>query len=104
MSWRDRAACAGVDPQVFFGSGKPTAAKAICAVCPVRGECLADALDWERRLDRADLICGVRGGLGSTERLRLIRRERREARELCKEGSMLFWTIYEAIEDEEEAA
>jgi Transcription factor WhiB len=40
------AACHGADPELFFPEpGKPDhQAKAICAVCPVRAECLATAL------------------------------------------------------------
>ena len=49
--WWSRAACQSVDPDLFFpisASGRSleqvTAAKAICAACPVRRECLAFAL------------------------------------------------------------
>lgn len=48
MNWRDAAACRTVDPEVFFPFPGDTrgqdAAKAVCAVCPVRDECLAWAL------------------------------------------------------------
>ncbi len=48
--WRMNAACRGVDPELFFpaAEGGPArdaqvaAAKAVCARCPVRRECLAD--------------------------------------------------------------
>ncbi|MGH8984727.1 MAG: WhiB family transcriptional regulator [Acidimicrobiia bacterium] len=48
-TWHDRAACRDEDPALFFPprgvSGAALAeAKAVCARCPVRGECLADAL------------------------------------------------------------
>ena len=47
--WRDRAACVGADPDLFFppeegGKGQARKAKAICAGCPVRVECLDHAL------------------------------------------------------------
>jgi WhiB family redox-sensing transcriptional regulator len=49
--WRMLAACKSSDPELFFpvsATGKSleqvTAAKAVCAVCPVRQECLAFAL------------------------------------------------------------
>lgn len=61
--WRDHAACRGADPELFFpapppaGRGKAVReaiakaevaareAKAICACCPVRLECLRDAME-----------------------------------------------------------
>jgi WhiB family redox-sensing transcriptional regulator len=44
-------------------------AKAICAGCPVREECLEYAMRW-------DQLCGVWGGLSERER-RQLRRQRR---------------------------
>ncbi|MFZ0666692.1 MAG: WhiB family transcriptional regulator [Acidimicrobiales bacterium] len=45
-AWMDDAACRGMPVDVFFpGRGEPTArAKATCASCPVRSECLELAL------------------------------------------------------------
>jgi hypothetical protein len=68
--WQDKAACAGMDQSVFFpvrGENVPRA-KAICAGCPVRVECL----------EYAQANCeefGIWGGLSSTER-----KEQRRAR------------------------
>jgi WhiB family redox-sensing transcriptional regulator len=64
--WRDNAACDGLDVDIFFPEkGKPTdPAKAVCAVCPVKDDCLADAMIWGERH-------GVRGGLSGDERRRL---------------------------------
>jgi len=63
--WRDRAACAGTDPDLFFpepDEGEDAAAaKVICAGCPVRAECLAWAL-------AAPAQFGVFGGLDERER------------------------------------
>ena len=66
--WRSLAACQAVDPDLFFpvsASGKlleqVTAAKAICAACPVRRECLAFALGTAQ-------AHGVWGGLTEEER------------------------------------
>ncbi len=67
--WRDRAACAapGVDPELFFPDrgehGKAARAKRICAGCPVRGACLADALAVSGSEDY-----GIRGGTTREER------------------------------------
>ena len=60
--WRSMAACRSADPDLFFpvsSSGQSLAqeaeAKAICAGCPVRRECLAFAL-------RTHQAYGVWGG------------------------------------------
>ncbi len=62
--WRGSALCAQTDPEVFFPTkGQPTqAAKAVCAACPVRPQCLEDAL-------ADDVRFGVWGGLSTRERL-----------------------------------
>jgi len=46
LSWHDRAACLGSDPNVFFPERgeSTTAAKQVCATCSVRDECLEYAL------------------------------------------------------------
>ena len=47
--WAERADCATVDPELFHpderAGGQVKAAKAVCAGCPVREECLLDAID-----------------------------------------------------------
>ena len=75
VRWRDDAACRGLDVDVFFPATdeEAGAAKAVCATCPVREECLEFAL--ETRQDD-----GVWGGLTETERRRLRRRRRERAR------------------------
>lgn len=72
--WSDRAECAGVDPDLFFPErgASLAAARQVCAVCPVRRECLQYALD-------AGEMHGIWGGLSEKERRR-IRRTRNEAR------------------------
>jgi WhiB family redox-sensing transcriptional regulator len=73
-SWVRRGLCAGADPEIFFPPRRPgraDAAKAVCAACPVRRECLRYAL-------RAPEEHGVWGGLDEPERAE-IRRRRREA-------------------------
>jgi hypothetical protein len=61
--WRDEALCRQTDPEIFFPElgQNPTAAKRVCAVCPVRAVCLADAI--ERREPH-----GVCGGMTPNER------------------------------------
>ncbi len=74
LAWQDRAACSGVDPELFFpAKGESLApAKAICAGCPVRVECLEYALTHNERY-------GIWGGTSERERRRLRRRRREEA-------------------------
>lgn len=63
MSWHDQAACAGAT-DVFFSDRSIPQAKAICAGCPVREECLAENLGEK---------FGVFGGTTPRERARLRR-------------------------------
>lgn len=67
-TWRDRAACLGLDTDMFFPhpSEDPSAALAVCAACPVREECLTDALKVEPSSKRY----GIRGGLTAKARTR----------------------------------
>jgi WhiB family redox-sensing transcriptional regulator len=73
-TWRQRAACRGIDPDVFYPASDEEAdeAKAICAVCPVRQLCLEHALAFRERE-------GVWGGLNERERRRLVRQRRKTA-------------------------
>ena len=64
-SWRRDAACVGVDVAVFFSDRRAEhRALAICAECPVRAECLTEALAEER----GRYVYGVRGGLTERDR------------------------------------
>ena len=71
--WRDHAACRGEPTDLFFiGRGESGApAKAICARCPVRLECLIDVLE-------RPLKFGIFAGLTEFER-RPVRRIWRRA-------------------------
>ncbi len=73
-SWRHRAACRGVDPDVFYPPSDEDAepAKAICAQCPVRQACLEHALANRER-------DGIWGGATERERRRIIRQRRKSA-------------------------
>jgi len=68
MSWKHDAACVGVDPDLFFGATEAEA-KAVCAGCPVKVDCLIYAVE-------NDILHGVWGGRTPAERKddRLARR------------------------------
>ena len=66
--WTTHAACKGMDPDELFVRGAAqNRAKLICRGCPVRTECLADALD-------NGIEFGVWGGMTERERRALLRR------------------------------
>lgn len=66
--WPSLAACQNGDPDALFVQGaEQNVAKRICRSCPVRYECLADALD-----NRIEF--GVWGGMTERERRALLRR------------------------------
>ena len=73
-TWKARAACRGLDPELFFpGQGEsPAAAKAVCATCSVRTQCATAAT-----FDRAERH-GVWGGLTERDRRRLRQARRRQ--------------------------
>ncbi|GAA2988401.1 WhiB family transcriptional regulator [Actinokineospora diospyrosa] len=66
--WRVRATCRDEDPDGLFVRGaEQRKAKMVCIACPVRTECLAEALD-----NRIEF--GVWGGMTERERRALLRR------------------------------
>ncbi|MGY1498583.1 WhiB family transcriptional regulator [Streptomyces sp. QTS52] len=66
--WRAQAACLGDDTDSWFISKGPySTAQPICARCPVRAECLYEALQTEP----ANLRFGMWGGLSGRQRHRL---------------------------------
>lgn len=81
-SWRYAAACRGEDPALFFApsyfekrrekEAREALAKAVCARCPVRMECLDHALVTRE-------THGVWGGFNEMERRRLLRARTLEA-------------------------
>ncbi|HXY44652.1 MAG TPA: WhiB family transcriptional regulator [Acidimicrobiales bacterium] len=73
-TWRQRAACRGLDPDIFYPVSDEDAweAKAVCDACPVRQPCLEHALAGRERE-------GVWGGLTERERRRVLRQRRRTA-------------------------
>jgi len=74
MNWRDRAACVGVDPELFFPTGDSGPAlvqlvefKSYCRRCEVAEPCLRWAID-------SGQDTGVWGGTSEEERRTLRRR------------------------------
>lgn len=78
MSWQEQGACWGSHSPIFFvdvkgvpGQRTAAKAKAICAACPVRVECLdfaiTEGMHW-----------GIWGGLAPRER-RAVKMKRRTA-------------------------
>ena len=68
QDWTAASACKGADPDELFVTGAAqNRAKLVCLACPVRTECLSDALD-----NRVEF--GVWGGMTERERRALLRR------------------------------
>lgn len=74
QSWRQHAACRGLDPEIFYPVSDDDAevAKAVCEQCAVRQTCLEHALSIREK-------DGVWGGCTEKERRRIIRQRRRTA-------------------------
>jgi len=74
LSWRQSAACRGVDPDIFYPTSEEEAdeAKWVCAQCNVRQACLEHALAIRER-------DGVWGGATEKERRRILRQRRKSA-------------------------
>ena len=67
--WTPRAACREAKPDELFVRGaEQNKAKQLCGGCPVRTECLAEALDNQ-------IEWGVWGGMTERERRALLRRQ-----------------------------
>jgi hypothetical protein len=67
--WRARAACRGLDDEMFPDSNAADIAHAqqICAPCPVREQCLADAMATEGAASARNRY-GIRAGLTGSQR------------------------------------
>ena len=74
QQWRSKAACQGLDPEIFYPLDDEDGdeAKAVCDGCPVREACLEHALGYREKE-------GVWGGASERERRRIIRQRRRTA-------------------------
>lgn len=72
LVWQNRAACSGEDPDLFFpmrashkeDAERLAAAKSICAICPVREECLEYALAMNMQF-------GIWGGVSEKQRKKM---------------------------------
>lgn len=79
VDWRDRAACRGKDPDLFFPEAPPNTdagkrqvaeARAVCRACPVTAACLRFALDTRQS---NGIWAGTTEGERNTARLHLTR-------------------------------
>lgn len=64
--WREEAICAGKPIAFFYDQAYSAAAKALCVRCPVRVECLTEAVQNDEY--------GVWGGATETERRIILKR------------------------------
>ncbi|QDP95089.1 WhiB family transcriptional regulator [Microlunatus elymi] len=64
--WTLQANCRGMEDALFPEASEQKRARTVCAGCPVRSECLAEALD--NRIE-----WGVWGGMTERERRQLLR-------------------------------
>lgn len=64
--WTLKARCRGMQDQLFPDGADQKRARAVCGGCPVRSQCLAEALD--NRIE-----WGVWGGMTERERRQLLR-------------------------------
>lgn len=84
--WRDRAACRGMGPQLFFPEvgelHSAQTAKAVCSSCPVQADCLNEVLtmprDWSQH--------GIWAGTSPKDR-RGMRAERKPSRSVAACGT-----------------
>lgn len=78
VKWRDRAACRGMETEIFFPTTKAgrREALAVCSRCDVRFDCLAWALSWP---DQRDLM-GIWGGHTQFQRILILKGKRNEHR------------------------
>lgn len=94
--WRDRAACLGLDTNMFFpavGDGATVRyALSVCngtdtdPGCPVREQCLTFILGFDQDQD----VAGIFGGLTSAERKKIRKQRRTELRsDVAVNGDML---------------
>lgn len=78
--WRTQAACLGHDPEIFFPHPSDhdgeDAAIAICSGCPVKADCLADAMKSENSRPTSRRH-GIWGGKTPQQRCAMYKKEAR---------------------------
>lgn len=91
--WSARAACRGMDTELFFPSKgnvqQVQEAKAVCYGCPVREDCLEEALSFEGNKD-----FGILGGLDEVERSAIRRRRQRAAMRMARYANHTALDVY----------
>lgn len=98
--WQDRAACRGMKPRVFDLEKMTDIAARTCFRCPVRLECLSEALDRHHTCD-----CGIWGATTPKQRERIRRRRVtlegawQETAELVQRAADLVATVDEFVEE-----
>ena len=88
QDWRQRIACYGTDPTVFEQADL-SEARRLCSICPVRSECLADAI-------RLRDVEGFRAGHTGEERAAMLPRYRRDptpVEEIVRLRNDLQWSV-----------
>lgn len=81
-AWTEEALCAETDPALFFPEhngieGASSEARKVCAVCPVRRDCLEYALEYESGAMGTAMsysVNGIWGGKTPNERRAIMRR------------------------------
>lgn len=94
LDWQEQAACRGADRELFFASDdergnatkqREAEAKAVCAGCPVKAQCLQDALKGG--------LEGIWGGTNDAERRSIKRKGAKAAAEAQPANSSASWKI-----------
>lgn len=82
LKWQDRALCAEIGGDLFFAEvgheADATAARRVCAHCPVKPECLEYALDMESQPEFVGRF-GIYGGTTPRQRCEITRARRKAA-------------------------
>jgi WhiB family redox-sensing transcriptional regulator len=80
VDWRQSAACRGSDPELWFSPlpAHREQAAGICAPCPVRSDCLSEALRFEATSGGGSF--GLWGGRTEQDRRRTVEGSRASAR------------------------
>lgn len=95
--WTEDAACIGIPTNMFFAEKEyghngndheSKMVKEVCEGCPVKAECLAAALHYERNMGKNERA-GIWGGLGPRARFFMWQQIKPSDEGLCKNGHVL---------------